>query len=372
MERLRIAHVVDSLGSGGMENGICNVANALAGSGFDIHVCCLRERGAFAERMPEPSQVRSIDKGPGFALRHGASLRRLLAAMQPDLVHTHNLGPLIYTALASRFGRRWPILHGEHAALTEAERGLKKMVLRKGLYRCCRRVHTVSRSLTDELLALGFRRPAVETVENGVDCDRFRPAAGEDDGPGLPGLEGLRIIGNVGRFGAFKRQEMLVEAFDLLAAEAPGIGLLLVGDGGPRAEAVRRRVAQSPFAERIHVAGFQQDTSPFYRRMEILAVPSTTEGMSNAILEAMASGVPVLTHDSCGGEEILGGTGAGLVRPLGDAETLAGALREMLEAPETLASMGASGRGLAVEKYSLAAMARRYGALYREIAGRGG
>ena len=310
-ERLKILHVVDSLEPGGMENGVANVANGLAGKGFEFHVCCLRNRGEFADRMPAPDLVRSLGKEPGFSLKWAKRLRSVAREVRPDILHTHNLGPLIYASLATWFGKSFPIIHGEHAELSPAELVPRRLRLRRWLYRACRSVHTVSESLTEHIRSVGLPDERLTTVVNGVDTDRFRPSdLAREDLSAFPfgsGGHPVTVLGAVSRFGEHKRHLELLEAFDRLAPGNPGLRLLLVGDGGPMKERVLDRVATSQHAERIHWAGFQRDPLPFYQMMDLLVVPSANEGLSNACLEAMSCGVPVLANESCGGSEILGG-----------------------------------------------------------------
>ena len=114
------------------------------------------------------------------------------------------------------------------------------------------------------------------------------------------------MIGIVARFGSFKRHAALVQAFEKVASSHADLRLLMVGEGGPEKEAVAKQVTASPLASRIVMAGYQSDPVPWYQSMDALIVPSSNEGLSNATLEAMACGVPVLTNDICGARELLG------------------------------------------------------------------
>jgi len=346
-----------------MENGVANVANAIVGSGFEIHVCTLRNRGEFAARMPDPSLVVSLDKEPGFSVRWIRRLRRQMLTISPDLVHTHNLGPLIDSVCATGFGRTYPILHGEHAELAPAETSRKKILLRRFLYRACRRIHTVSASLTEHLASSGMPRDRMETITNGVDTLRFSPD-GATENPFGENLEELTVIGNVGRFGEFKRHLELIEAFENLAPRHEGLRLLLVGDGGPVKAATLERIERSSFADRIRWAGYQAEPAPFYRAMDILVVPSSNEGLSNASLEAIACGTPVLANDSCGAREVIEGDDVGAVASMDGVAGIEIAIESMLRDEVKLASMRATARAHAEKRFSLSAMADRYRKLY--------
>lgn len=357
---LRVLHVVDSLEPGGMENGIANVANALHGNGFEIHACCLRTRGRFAERMPAPELVRSLDKEPGFSLRWAHALRDTITEVRPDIVHSHNLGALIYTTGATRMGRLAPVIHGEHAEFAPAELVWRRLYLRRLLYRACRKVHTVSDSLTAHLGSVGMPMARVVTIRNGVDTERFSP---ETEPAELPFPSGTTTIGMVGRFGEFKGHRALVEAFEMASRERDDLRLLLVGDGGPRKEAVLAQIAASPLSDRIHWGGFQKEPAAFYRAMDLLVVPSTNEGLSNAVLEAMACGTPVLASDSCGCGEAIGDSPAGALCDMSSPSAIAAALKEHFSRAEAR-DLGAVARDHVVRHFSFDKMVSGYRQLY--------
>jgi len=171
---LRILHVVFSLDAGGMENGVVNVSNALSPEEFEIHACCLARGGEFVRRFPNPERVHVLGKKEGFSLSTVAALSRHIREVSPDLIHTHNLGPLIYTALARPSA---PILHGEHAELTASELAPHRLFIRRLLYGRARRIHTVSRSLKESLVRHGLPGARIDVVSNGVDTDRFQPGS---------------------------------------------------------------------------------------------------------------------------------------------------------------------------------------------------
>src|SRR6188472_3490772 len=119
--RKKILHVVLSLEPGGMENGLVNVASRLCSEEFEVHVCCLERGGDFIQRLPNPAHVSVLKKPSGFSFRTVAALAKVISEVRPTLVHSHNLGPLIYSSLATGFGLSRPILQGEHG-LPESQR----------------------------------------------------------------------------------------------------------------------------------------------------------------------------------------------------------------------------------------------------------
>lgn len=369
---LKVLHVVHSLEPGGLENGIVNLSNALDPSAFETHVFCLEKAGKFSERLRDPKKLVAYGKGPGFAAGAVVSLNRHIRSLRPEVIHTHNLGPLIYGSLASICGRWRPVLQGEHSQLTEEEMKPRRMKQRRWLYKTCAKIHTVSDSLQKHLVDLGFPAAKIVSIPNGVDSDRFSPAAaGREDARQRLGIAAnARVIGIVGRFGPFKRHAVLVEAFSQMSEKFADAHLLIVGSGGPNGESVRAQIAASSCASRMHIFGFQDRPEDYYRCMDLLVVPSINEGLSNAVLEAMACEVPVLSHASCGSTEAITHGEDGFIADLGDAGLLRGELEKLLAQPELLSDLGRKAREKIVRRFSLRSMKEGYSKLYLEVAGR--
>ena len=369
---VRVVHVVDSLGAGGMENGIANLANRLASHGVDSHVVALSHRGEFAERMPKPGQVTALGKGPGFDWRWSRTLYREILVLRPDIVHTHNLGPLIYAGLASLHPKFPPILHGEHAELDASEQAPRRLNLRRALYQRCAALHTVSESLSIHLRSHGLRHRQLIAIPNGVDTERFQPATALADlrrQLGLPAPDEGFVFGMVARFGPFKRHKLLVEAFNLLANVHESVWLVLVGDGGPEATTVREQVAASPHASRILLPGFQANPAPWHQSFDLLVLPSINEGMSNALLEGMTCGTPVLAQASCGCSELIEDGITGFLMDCQNAQDLATSLSPFLSNPSgDWRRAGMRARQRVMETFSLDSMAAAYLSLYQSIA----
>ena len=352
-----------------MENGVVNVARGLDPVEFDLYAACIERKGAFAARFPDPDHVFVLGKKSGFSPRAVWRLRRMIRRIGPDVVHTHNLGPLIYAALATGFGSLRPILHGEHASLTEEDCTPRRLMQRRILYRCCVRVHTVTQALSDHLMEHGFPASKITTIMNGVDTVRFI-SGDRCEARRLTELpDDAVVVGIVGRFGPFKRHAMLIEAFSALGPEHPDLHLLMVGCGGSEEAKIREMARRHPHADRIHLAGFQDNPVPWYQSMDLLVVPSVNEGLSNAVLEAMSCGVPVLANDACGNSDVISSGRDGFVADLGTVDKLSGQLSRRLADPAVLAAAGSEARRKAAAAFSIDRMLAGYAGLYRATAG---
>ena len=362
---MKILHVVNSLDPGGMENGVVNMARALEPRGFEIHVACLERRGAFADRLPHPGRVTVLGKSRGFSPHAALRLAAEITRLRPAVLHSHNLGALIYASLATGGGRRGALIQGEHSQLTDDELTPRRLRQRRWLYRACRAVHTVSHPMRDELLALGFSAEKISVIPNGVDTAHFTPGDRRAARRALGQPADAVCIGIVGRFGPYKRHAVLLDAFDEIAARFPAAHLIIAGIGGSEEPAIRDRAQAGPHAARIHWLGFQSDPRACYQALDLLAIPSVNEGLSNVALEAMSSGVPALANLGCGHEHIITAGLDGVIADLATPAALAAQLTALLAQPGRLVDFGQKARTKMTARFSIACMADAYASLYR-------
>jgi len=363
---MRILHVVESMEPGGLENGIVNVARCLDPRRFDIWVACLGTAGSFADRLPKPEQAITLEKPPGLSPGTVLKLARTLRAVKPDILHTHDLGPLIYGAAGSWGGLQVPLLHGEHCQLSAEERLVAKRWLRKFLYLLCRRVHTVSDALRSDLITLGFNPRRLTSIPNGVDTERFKPGTAEVVRRQLSLPADGRILGIVARLRPEKRHTLLLGAFALLAPRYPDLTLLIVGDG-PDLWMLRNMAESLGLSHRIRFVGHQDNPVPFYQALDLMVLPSVGEGLSNAVLEAMACGIPVLASPACGNADVIRTGENGFLAAVDTAETLAVQLEKLLKAGGAIREVGRRARLAVLERFSVARMAQAYDRLYSDV-----
>jgi glycosyltransferase involved in cell wall biosynthesis len=345
-----------------MENGVCNIAAGLRARGFDIHAACLERPGTFASRFGPGDRLHVLGKGSGFSLRATWNLARLLVRLRPHILHTHNLGPLIYAGLSTLGGRTARVIHGEHAQLAPWELEPRRLKQRHRLYRGCRAIHTVSKGQMDELVARGFSAKKLSSIPNGVDTERFSPKGKAAAKAALEIPQDALTIGLVGRFGPFKRHDALLTAFESISLPHPAARLVFVGAGGSEEARIRSLAGAHP---RVVFTGFRADSEACYRALDLLVIPSSNEGMSNAALEAMACGIPVLGNIGCGHEEIISTGSDGIIGDLSSPAEIARNVIELLNFPERLVDMGQRARLTVETRFSISAMLDAYEQLYR-------
>jgi sugar transferase (PEP-CTERM/EpsH1 system associated) len=375
-----IAHIVVRFDYGGLENGVANVVNGLSGGEYRHAVIALTEATSFRERLRDGISVYALGKRPGKDPAAYIRLFRLLRKLEPAVVHSRNVGTLDCVVVAFLAGVPFRI-HGEHGWDVYDPEGkrLKYRVLRRLVSHLVHRFVTVSEELRQWLVeVVGLPAGKVTRICNGVDTSKFRPrdaAAPPSRLPGAMRVDGAVVIGTVTRFSAIKDPLNLVDAFIRLRAAIPQITLRLVmiGDGELRADALARLEAAGA-ADAAWLPGARDDVQELLSDMDVFVLGSLREGISNTVLEAMASGVPVIATATGGNGELIESGRTGELVPVGDAQALADAIRRYAADRQLRARHGKQARERAVAQFSLAGMVNNYRRLYDELLGsaRGG
>jgi len=373
-----IAHVVHHFDVGGLENGMVNLINRIPEDRYRHAIICMRGFTDFGRRIHNPDvKFFALEKKPGKDFRVYGRMARVLRELRPDIVHTRNLSGLEGQFVAAACGVPARV-HGEHGrdGLDLHGRSWKYNLLRKLARPLVHRYIALSHDLQCWLIeSIGVAPEEIAQIYNGVDIDRFHPRVGARGQWGPPGfVTGDEIvIGSVGRMAAVKDFPTLVRAFLNVVAGRPELHaklrLAIVGDGGSRA-ACEAMVAQAGAEDVVWFAGERADVPELIRGFDMLVLPSLGEGISNTILEAMASGLPVLATRVGGNPELVEEDVTGRLIPPGNPEALAQALLDYVDDPARLARQGAAARARAKAHFSMDAMVRGYLGVYDEVLAR--
>jgi sugar transferase (PEP-CTERM/EpsH1 system associated) len=378
-QQVHIAHIIYRLDVGGLENGLVNLINLLPESRFRHSVICLTHCTDFRHRIRRAdTRYYALDKQPGVAPGMHVRLWRLLRAIEPDIVHTRNLAAL-ECQVASWLAGRTATVHSEHGRDVGDLDGSNRK------YRLLRRLHrpfvshyiAVSRDLASYLeTAIGVPRERISQIYNGVDSATFRPADREREP--LPQAEfappGTFVVGTVGRMKAVKDQTTLAHAFVHLCAMLPEwkerLRLVLVGEG-PLRDSCEDILRRARLDAQAWLPGQRNDISALMRAMDVFVLPSLAEGISNTLLEAMASGLPVVATKVGGNPELVADRVTGLLVPPSDPLALAQAIRTYLNDADARRRAGRKARAQAQAQFSMDAMVDGYLAVYRRVLGDG-
>lgn len=366
-----IAHVVYHFGTGGLENGLVNLINHLPRERFRHAIISLTGHTGFRDRIERDDVVfYDLNKQPGHSPAWLWRLYRLLREIRPDLIHTRNLNAVeaqFVAALAGVPAR----LHGEHGRDVFDLRGRnwKYNLLRRAARPLVRHYTCVSRDLAGWLRStIGVASDRLAQIYNGVDSDRFHPRAGDRPALGPDGFlqDATCVIGGVGRMVAVKDYPTLARAFIQAcrqSAQPAGLRLLIVGDG-PARDACQALLDQAGLAGQAWLPGNRDDTAELLRAMDVFVLPSLGEGISNTVLEAMATGLPVVATAVGGTPELVtAGVNGSLFDP-GDDAALARALLDYAAEPERRCQEGAAARQRVERDFSLARMSAAYQSVY--------
>jgi len=374
-----IVHIVHRFDTGGMENGMVNLFNALPAERYRHTVVALTDYTDFRQRIvAQPVAFHALHRPPGHGLAWMRRLRTLLRTLKPDLVHTRNLAALEAQFVAAAAGV-CATVHGEHGrdVFDLHGRNWKYNLLRRAARPFVSNYIAVSRDLEGWLrgtVAVPARK--LHQIYNGVDSARFHPRAGTRTS-GLPrGFAGpdAVVFGSVGRMAEVKHYPTLVCAFVQMLRQQPERAararLVIVGDGIARADC-QRLLDESGFAHLAWLPGERRDIPELMRAFDVFVLPSKNEGISNTILEALASGLPVVATAVGGNVELVETGVNGMLVEAGDVAGMAQALLGYLDTPARIAEEGARARYGAEQRYSIPAMAEAYAAVYdKTLAGR--
>jgi glycosyltransferase involved in cell wall biosynthesis len=307
-----------------------------------------------------------LDKRPGVRPGLVARMRSALRRVRPDVVHTHEPGPMFYTAMAT-FGLGVPLhVHTEHGKKDYTLRRLRWLA-RAGARRV-RAFYCLTQDMADWVSGHGVvSRRKVRLIHNGIDTAAYRTGGNRTAvraGLDLPAA--APVIGTVGRLVEIKRQDVLLRAFARVVRRVPDAHLMLVGDG-PRRGDLEALAAELDIAGRVRFVGAQPSSAPYLHAMDVFALTSRSEGMPQSLLEAGVAAVPAIASAVGGIPEVVTHDRTGLLFPAGDDAALADGLYRLLTDRPLAAGLAAAARDHVEGRYSVSRMAQEYDAQFREM-----
>lgn len=366
-----IAHVIPTLRIAGLETTVARLTDRL-GRDLTHVVITPGADGPLRGRVPDGVPVIAMAERHRPDRWNALRMAHLFGSLRPDIVHSRNWS-CIDAIIGARLAGVPVVIHSEHGRESNDPEGRNaiRRIGRRVLAPMVTQFVTVSRDLARWLVEdIGLPRRKVLSIRNGVDLHRFSPR-GRQAARAALGIEADRVvIGTVGRLDPVKDQLGLVEAFSGLATD-PRAVLVIVGDG-PCRGALETKVADLGLGGRVRLLGEREDVPVILAALDVFVLSSVGEGMSNAILEAMATGLPVVATGVGGNPElVVDGTTGFLVEPRLPAALVA-PLRRYLADPALLARHGGAARGRAEAEFSLERMVGEYEQMYRRFLGSGG
>ena len=374
---IRVLHVVETLDVGGAETVVANIVNN-ASPGFRAGVCCLMRSGPVAARIRrgvEIIEMGKVEKGNDYRIPF--RLAKILQRRRIDIVQSHDWGALLETAAAATLAGTAAVhmAHGPtiHYPPSDYWGPIKGVIRRKAerlasvkLQRAIAVSEVVRRELVEDI---GIPANKVALVRNGIDLAP-KPLGDLDLKRQQLGLSaGDILLVTVGRLAQIKNYALLLEALAISAAKAPKLKLVMVGDGPERAK-LEADVARLDLAGRVHFLGERKDVRDWLAIGHAFVLPSFYEGISIALLESMAAGLPVVVTRVGGNPEVVVDGETGFIVESGDAQGLAHALVELAEGETRRERMGRSARARVEAEFDLKKTVRRYEEIYLEALGK--
>lgn len=363
----RVMHVI----SGDLWAGAEAMAHTLLSElrrdpSLELQVVVLNH-GILAEKLRDSNvPVTVIEEKRYSALAIFAKLRRLVADIQPHIIHTHRQKENVLGALAARTvgAKSLRTVHGwiefPNLGLRLDKRLFRWLDLASGSYLQQRIV-----AVSDELalkLSRQFETLRIKVIENGVDLEAVRAQARLTN-PGLLGSRDCHRVGVVARLVPVKRHDRFIEAANLLLENHPRKFEFFIVGGGPLADELAEQLRQSPYASRIHALGFRRDVLNIIVALDAIVVCSEHEGVPMSVLEGAALGIPIVTVPLSSIEAIIVSGARGTIADSSSPQALAQAISESVKKSKP------NVRFLGDDwEYSSATMARRYKGLYDELA----
>jgi sugar transferase (PEP-CTERM/EpsH1 system associated) len=360
----KVLHILHAFSHGGLENGLVNIINE-SPTDLEHELCLLTSGGEFIDRIQKPIRYYELHKKPGNSIGIILQLKRVIRESGANVVHTRNWASFD-GVLAACLCPGVTLLHGEHGRdMTDPDGSIRRRNLFRRLFSPrVKKFTTVSEDLERWLTEkVKLPRRKVQLIRNGVDTDRFRPHRDLEFRRVLGIADNEFVIGTIGRLDPVKNHSGLIRAFATLLKNAGNTHLLIVGDG-PERRNLENLSRSLGIEQYCHLAGYRSEIKRFYGVFDAFVLNSFAEGMSNTLLEAMASALPVVCTPAGANAELIEDGVTGTLVPINEEKALYEALLMCCQSPAFCSRTGSMAREFILRSFSLSRMVEQYNKLY--------
>ncbi len=364
--RIRVLHITFSLDRGGLERLVFALLTKLTRTRFQPIVCTLQREGAL-EGLFEAAgiPVHVVEKKEGVDPFLVIKLARLFQRERIDLVHTHNASPWLYGVLATALSGCGRVIHTEHSNIEVTQR----LMMRVSPY-LSKRTSAIAAVSTEVARCMIDRQRIdpknVHVVFNGVDVEKYKAnqekAVANKHDLNIP--DDCSVVGIVARLVPVKDHMTLLRAFQSVVEQMKNVKLLIIGDGECREEMVCLCDALK-LTDHVQFLGARDDIQDLLPLFDLFVLSSLSEGLSIALLEAMATGTPVVATKVGGNCDAVADGVTGLLVESQNPKALALAMLRILQDRSFAKEMGSRGRQRVLDHFSLESMTNQYEALYQ-------
>jgi sugar transferase (PEP-CTERM/EpsH1 system associated) len=347
-----------------LENGIVNLCNRLSPDRFAPSVCVFQAGGALEQRLNGETVKLVTAKAylgndPTLPFRLAWHLRW----MKIDILHTHSWGTLIEGVLAAKMARIVNIIHGEHGVMEERPRNI---AVQRWLWPKAQQVTAVAASLADRMAEIvSYPRHRIQVIPNGVDTEKFQPRMERKIDYrcefNLP--KDRFLLGMVARMEPVKNHHGAIRALSKLKSRGIEADLAFAGSGSLRDD-LEKTASEAGVRDRVHFLGDISRVDRFLNAIDVFVLNSHSEGMSNTLLEAMSSGLPVVATCVGSNPQLIDSERVGMLIPADDDCDLASAVERLHGDSALRNALGTNARWRIETHFSIDRMVRDYEELY--------
>ena len=356
--------MIDSLQTGGSERQFAALSRSLDRERFRVELGCIQAKGAFLDGLT----VKTFPLGGslyGFqSWKSRLQLGRHLRTRGIAIAHAFDFYSNLTLVPAARLARHSVVIGSQRQLgdLLTPLQGRAQLLMFHG----CDAVVCNSNAAAKRLIEDGIAEKRIRVIRNGLPAEAFAAAT-----PALPKREGWLRVGMIARMNSTaKNHSTFLRAAARVQSGVAQVEFVLIGDGPLRA-ALQEEAANLGLGDRVQFLGDRRDVSALLASLDVTVLPSASESLSNAILESMAAGVPVVASEVGGNPELLGDR-RGILSPVGDDKRLAESLLRLLRDRDLRRQMAQHCRIFAEENFTIERMRTSYEDLYAELLARKG
>lgn len=367
--RPRVLHLITSFEIGGTERQAVELLKRLDRDRFDVRLAVLRNEGPFYREIealfPVVPEFPLTSFYNANAVKQLARLRKLMVREQIDILHAHDFYSGFIGAAAARLAGVRVIACQRHLKLSD--RRTHELGTRL-IHRLAHRVLVNSQAIRDQIVERGSAPPRkITVIRNGVPDARASRAHAQDEIRRELGISAdAKLVGMVARIQPVKGHRFFIDAAASVLRDQPNAHFVLVGDGPLRSE-IENQIARLGLADRVHLLGDRSDVAQLVPGFDLLVLASLHEGSPNAVIEAMAAGVPVVATAVGGTRELLIDGETGYLAPPADSAALAARIVFALSHEDNGAEITSAARSRINAAYGMDRMVQSVERLYDDL-----
>lgn len=370
---MRILHISSARVFGGGERHLADLVNGLTERGHEVHVA-LSQSSPLEERLAALPKQNIVTLGLRNSLdvQSARLLARLVRERRIEIIHAHVARDYTLAAYAARKTRA-PFVITRHVLFPMNR--LHRFAL-SNVSRVVAVSEAVAGSLSKQKI---FPARKISVIPNGIDVERFCPQAPSSSREAV--RQKLRLprerllVGAVGEMKPLKGHEEFLRAAAMIARARNDVDFVIAGEdfSGARAERLRleRLIAELKLAARVHLTGWLDEVAPLLSALDLFVSASRSESFGLSIVEAMASGTPVIATATAGAREVIEDGSTGVLVPVGEVEALAEAIGALIEDSSGRDRLASLARTTARERFALDRMVAATEQLYEDMGGKG-